>query len=141
MCVNLSVMCTVTGPLSDKDIAKLDPAVLSVLHDEYAITCADALAFVRDQGTFVIDSMESLPPEDASAVVQSVANLFAGLYRGIKVVLSVLDSNNVGCTAPFTPVQPRLLAKIRTVQLCELFRRCYSRLDQAGWSHTRIYLI
>lgn len=48
LCVNLSEMCMVTGLLSKEHISQIDPAVPCVRRYEYAVTCTDALAFVRD---------------------------------------------------------------------------------------------
>ncbi|KAI9908572.1 hypothetical protein PsorP6_003599 [Peronosclerospora sorghi] len=92
LCGVLSDICLVKGPLSEEDIAEADLAVPHVPREEYMVAYADALIFIRDQGLFVIDSLETLPEPDVANIVNSIANLFAGLYSGIKVVLAVRGS-------------------------------------------------
>eukprot|EP00171_Calliarthron_tuberculosum_P002966 IDg2966t1 len=134
----LSEMCAVTGPLSDASIAALDPTVPRARCGSYVVTCAAALAFIRDQGSFVIDALTLLPPNDVSSIAQSVANLFAGLYCGIVDVVATRDSNNRGLHDELPPVLPHSLAKIRPAKLSELLRGHRGRLEKAGWSATRI---
>ncbi|KAI9921548.1 hypothetical protein PsorP6_002539 [Peronosclerospora sorghi] len=103
-------MCLVKGPLSEEDIAEVDLAVPHVRREEYMVAYADAMIFIRDQGLFVIDSLEALPEPD-------------GLYSGIKGVLAVLDSENIGSSAPLPPVLPHSLIQIHTAVLSELLRQ------------------
>lgn len=138
LCANLSELCAVSGPLSDDSIAQLDPAVPHVRRGAYVVTCANALSFVRDQGLFVLTSLEALPGAEVAGIVESVANLFAGLHSGIKNVLAVRDSNNRGSDAALPPVLPHSLVKVRTAQVSELVRGYASRLQLSGWSQTRI---
>lgn len=137
---SLSEMCTVTGPHSDASIAALDPTV-SARRGSYAVTSEAALAFIRDQGSFVIDALTRLPPNDVSSIALGVANLFAGLYCGIIDVVATRDSGNRGIHDELPPVLPHSLAKIRPVKLSELLRAQRGRLEEAGWSATRIDLI
>ncbi|KAI9908607.1 hypothetical protein PsorP6_016339 [Peronosclerospora sorghi] len=101
-------MCLVKGPLSKEDIAEADLAVPHVRLEEYMVAYADALIFIRDQGLFVIDSLEAPPEPDVGNIVTSIANLFAGLYSGIKGVLAVRHSENIGSSAPIPPYTQRL---------------------------------
>lgn len=138
LCASLSEMCEVTGPLSEASIAALDPSVPRAQRGSYVVTCAAALAFAQDQGSFVIDALTQLPPNDVSSISQSVANLFAGLYYGITSVVATRDSNNLSISSALPPVLPHALTKIRPAQLSELLRGHRRRLQEAGWSPIRI---
>ena len=138
LCVVLSDMCLVKGPLSEEDFPESDLPVAHVRRGEYMVSYADALVYIRDQGIFVIDTMETLPETDATNIVISIANLFAGLYAGIKGVLAVRDSENIGSSAPLPPVLPHALIKIRTAVLSELLRQYTQRLQRAGWAQVQI---
>ena len=93
LCCSLSVMCKVEGPLSAEQLAALDSAK-ALSRDNFSVAFVDATTFIRDQGTFVIDTLATIPSESVVAVTRSVANLFAGLYTGIMAVVTTRDSNN-----------------------------------------------
>ncbi|KAI9905760.1 hypothetical protein PsorP6_014363 [Peronosclerospora sorghi] len=131
-------MCLVKGPLWEEDISETDLAVQHVRREEYMVAYADDLIFIHDQGLFVIDSLEALPEPDVANIVNSIANMFAGLYSGIKGVLAVRDSENVGSSAPLLPVLPHSLIKIRTAVLSELLRQYKQRLQRAGGKQVQI---
>lgn len=138
LCAELSEGCTVTGPLSEEDIAALPLVVPHLRRGQYVVAYGDARAFIHDQGTFVIDSIAKLEPAVGDAVVHSIANLIVGLYTGIKAILPVRHSNNVGSAKPLPPVLPHSLVKHRTAQICELLRGYRSRLASAGWATEQI---
>ena len=89
----------------------------------------------------MIDSIAKLEPAVGDAVVHSVPNLIVGLYTGIKAILPLRDSNNVGSAEPLPPVLPHSLVKHRTAQICELLRGYRSRLASAGWATEKIHRI
>ncbi|KAI9917020.1 hypothetical protein PsorP6_016787 [Peronosclerospora sorghi] len=106
-------MCLVKGPLSEEDVAEADLDVPRVRREEYMVAYADALIFIRDQGLFVIDSLEPLSETD-------VANI------------------NIGSSAPLPPVLPHSLIKICTAVLRELLRQYTQRLQRSGWAQVQI---
>eukprot|EP00171_Calliarthron_tuberculosum_P005852 IDg5852t1 len=109
-------MCTVSGSLSVESIAQIDPDVPNVLRGEYMMTYVHALAFSRYRSLFVITTIETLPVAGATAIVKSMASLFAELYSCIKGVLAFLNSNNDDCYIPLPPVLLHSLVKIRIAQ-------------------------
>ncbi|KAI9905632.1 hypothetical protein PsorP6_014043 [Peronosclerospora sorghi] len=129
-----SDMCLVKGPLSEEDIAEADLALSHVGREDYMVAYADALIFIRDQGLFVIVSLEALPDPDVANIVNSIANLFARLYSGINEVLDVRDSENIGSSAPLPPFLPHSRIKIPTAVLSELLPQYTQRLQRAGWT-------
>ena len=96
---------------------------------------------MHDQGTFLIDSIAKLEPAVGDAVLHSTANLIVGLYTGIKAILPVRDSNNVGSAEPLPPVLPHSLVKHLTAPICQLLRGYRSLLASAGWATEQIELI
>ncbi|KAI9922039.1 hypothetical protein PsorP6_000261 [Peronosclerospora sorghi] len=126
------------SPLSEEDIAGADLTVPHVCREEYMVAYADALIFIRDKGLFFIDSLEALPEPDIANIVNSIANLFAGLYSGIKGVLAVRGSENIGSSTPLPPFLPHSLIKIRTAVLSELLRQYTQRLQRASWTQVQI---
>ncbi|KAI9923090.1 hypothetical protein PsorP6_000297 [Peronosclerospora sorghi] len=102
-------MCLVKGSLSEEDIAEADLAVPHVRVEEYMVAYADAMIYIRDQGLFVIDSLEVLPEPD-----------------------------NIGFSAPLPPSLPHSLIKIRTAVLRELLRQYTQRIQRAGWTQVQI---
>lgn len=77
-------MCLVKDLLLEEDIAEADFPVALVRHGEYIVPYADVLLFICGQVILVIDSMEALPATNATNILNYIANLFAGLYSGIK---------------------------------------------------------
>jgi hypothetical protein len=134
---SLSEMCKVEGPCSAEELAALDSAT-ALSRRPFSVAFADATTFIRDQGTFVIDTLATSSPESAVAITRSVANLFAGLYTGIVAVVASRDSHNQRSTDALAPVLPHSLAAIRTNELCEMIRPHSVRLEKAGWTTQQI---
>ena len=98
------------------------------------VSFVHATAFIRDQGTFVIDSLKTIQPECSAAITRSVANLFAGLYTGVMDVVATRDSNSKGSMDALPPVLPHNLASICTYELCEILRPHRHQLQKASWT-------
>jgi hypothetical protein len=137
LCANLSEMCKVEGPLPAAQLEAVDSAT-ALTRGEFLVTFVHATDFIRDQGTFVIDSLAAMQPERSAAITQSVANLFAGLYAGVMAVVATRDSNNRSSLDVLPPVLPHNLATIRTNELCEIIRPHRVRLEQAGWTTAQV---
>ena len=137
LAVSLLEMCTVAGPLSTKQLTGLDSGTV-VSQGLYSVAFADAKAFIRYQGVFVMDVFAALPPEGADAIVPNVANLFSGLYSGIVAVVATQDSGNQRSPDELPPVLPHSLAAIRPAEVTELIRPQRGRLVKAGWSEAQI---
>lgn len=65
---------------------------------------------------FVTVSMVTLAANDATTILNSIMILLAGLYSGIKGILAVRNSENIGVSAPLAPVMPCYL--VTYAQLC-----------------------
>ena len=72
----------------------------------------DATTFIRDRGTFLIDTLETIPPEITAAITRSVANLFSILYAGILDVVATRNSDNQISTDALSYVLPHSLLAI-----------------------------
>ena len=83
---------------------------------------ADATAFIRDQGKFVIDTLAKIPPKSTMAITRSIDNLFGGFYTDAVAVVSTRESNKQSSTDALPPVLPHSLATIFTNELCEIIR-------------------
>ena len=99
---------------------------------------ADAKAFIRYQGMFVMDALAALPPEGADAIVRNVANLFAGLYYGIVAIVATRESDSQRSPDELPPVLPHSLAAICPAEVTELILPQRGRLVKAGWSEAQI---
>lgn len=134
---SLSKMCRVSGPLSTGQIAALNFDT-ALRRGKYSVAFADAKTFIKDQGTFAIDTMAAIPPSRAEAITCAVANLFAGLYGGIIDIVASQNSHNQSSANVLPPVLPHSLAAIRTSDVCEMIRLQRCRLEKAGWSAAQI---
>ena len=119
LCANLFEMCKVEGPLSAMQLEAVDLAT-AVTQGDFLVSFVHATTIIQDQGTFVIDSLETIQPERSAAITQSVANLFTGLYTGVMDMVTTRDSNNKGSMDALPPVLPHNLATILTNELCKI---------------------
>lgn len=99
-------MCNVAGPLLAEQLAALDSA-MAINRGVFSVTFTDETTFIRDQGTFIIETLQTIPSESAVAITRSVAMLFDGLYTGIMDAVATRDSNNQSFTEALPPVLHR----------------------------------
>ena len=134
---SLSEMCKVKGPLSAEQLAALNSAI-AVIQDNFSVASVDATTFIWDQGTFVIDTLTTIPPESIVAITRSVTNLFVGLYTRIMAVVAARDSQNQSSTDVLPTVLPHSLALICTNELCKLIWPQRLQLKVNGWTTQQI---
>jgi hypothetical protein len=63
------------------------------------VKLADAIAFIKDQGTFVIDSLAEIGDEEATDISRMIGNLFLGLFCGIAAIVATRTSQNEASSA------------------------------------------
>jgi hypothetical protein len=114
----LSDMCWINGPHSSEECAVLN-AEAFIFRDAFSVKLADAIAFIKDQGTFVIDSLAEIGDEEATDISRMIGNLFLGLFCGIAAIVATRTSQNEASSAELPPVLPHSLSKVRTAQVCE----------------------
>ena len=114
-------MCKVEVPYSAKQLAAPDLAT-SLSRGLLLVAFPDATAFIRYQGTFVIDTLEKIPPESTVAITRSIGNIFGGFYTGFVAVVSTRELNNQSSTDAFPPILPHSLASIFINELCNIIR-------------------
>jgi hypothetical protein len=136
---SLSELCTVEGPWQPKPLPGPKTASGSgpethVVRGQFSVALSDALIFMKDQGTFVIDTLAEMDGEEVAGIARGVANLFAGLFDGITGVVATRGPRNQSSTDALPPVLPHSLAAIRTGELCEMTRPHRARLASAGWT-------
>ena len=130
-------MYTVAGPLFSEHLAGLNFDTV-VSRGLYSVAFANANAFIRDQGVFVIDALTALPPKGPDAIVQNVANLFSGLYSGIVAVVDIQDSSNQRSTDELPPVLPHSLSEIRSAEATKIICPQHVQLVKVRWYEAQI---
>ena len=85
LCASLSEMCKIDCPFLAEQVMTID-MVTALSQGLYAVAFVNAKTFIQDQGTFLIDILETIPPESTAAITWSIANLFA--------VITMRGSNN-----------------------------------------------
>jgi hypothetical protein len=133
----LSNICRINGPHSSEECAGLNAEAI-VIRDAFSVKLADAIAFIKNQGTFVINSLAELGDEEATDISRMVGNLFLGLFCGIAAIVATRTSQNETSSAELPPVLPHSLSKVRTAHVCKLVREQRFRLERSGWSDVEI---
>jgi hypothetical protein len=124
---SLLLLCEVKGPHNAEALAHID-GTTNVIRGSYSVALANAQAFIQDQGSFVIGTLDTLPAEDTERVVRSVASLFAGLVEGISAIVAPRDRNNDASSDSIPPVLPHDLCHLRTSTVCISIRHHKVRL-------------
>jgi hypothetical protein len=75
----LSDMCRINGPRSSEECAGLNSEAF-VFRVALSVTLADAIAFIKDQRKFVIDSFAEIGDEEATDISCMVGSLFLGAH-------------------------------------------------------------
>jgi hypothetical protein len=94
--------------------------------------------FIKDQGTFVIDSLAEIGDKEATDISRMAEYHFLGLFCGIAAIVATQTSQNEASSAELPPVLSHSLSKVRTAQACELVREHRFRLERSGWSDVEI---
>lgn len=144
----LSWKCVAGGPWSAEQLVAMALGK-ALSRGLFSVEFADATTFIRDQGTFVIDTMATIPPKSAVAIKRTVVNLFAGSYAGIVAIVATSSANHRYRDA-LPPVLPHSLATNHTSKLCEMIHpphhvclenagRTTMQIDQIEEDHRQLW--
>ena len=117
-------MCYATHPI----FAASSDTENEVCIGDYSVSIANAIRFIKDQGTFTADKFDDLDQETQKNVARSTACFVLNMIDGIGKICGERDERNLATTFQLPHVLPNQWLKLGTSDLVEILRLQRNRL-------------
>ena len=113
----LKRMCYAVRPIFDTTTSEHEVSV-----GAYSMSIANAIRFIKDQGTFTADKFIVLDETTQADVARNVSRFMLKLINGIENVCGERNQLNQAIDSPLPPVLPYQWVKVATSDLVDILR-------------------